>query len=112
MGGCVQVPCRLPPVNCAETKVGPVGSTSFSTTFCAVAGPLLVIRIVYVTFEPAATGSGLSVLVIAISALELIVVCCGALLLAVLGAVVAFESNTVAVLEKLPLLPAGTASVM
>jgi hypothetical protein len=34
------------------------------------AGPLLVTRIVYDTFEPAATGSGLSVLVIARSALD------------------------------------------
>src|SRR5204863_242328 len=94
------------------TKVGPVGSTSFSTTFCAVAGPLLVMRIVYVTFEPAGTGSGLSVLVIAMSALELIVVCCVALLLAMLVSVVEFEADTVAVLEKLPLLPAGTLSVI
>ena len=62
--GVVHVPATLPPVNVAETKVGPVGRTSFNTTFCAVAGPLLTIPIWYDRFEPAGTGSGLSVLVI------------------------------------------------
>src|SRR5258706_522584 len=61
--GVVQVPGTLPPVNVAETKVGPIGSTSFNTTFRAVSGPALMIPIWYARFEPAGTGSGLSVLV-------------------------------------------------
>src|SRR5438093_1063840 len=64
------------------------------------------------TFEPAGTGSGLSVLVIAMSALELMVVVCVTLLLAGVGSVVEFDALTVAVLEMLPLLPAGTLSVI
>ena len=94
-------------MNVAETKVGPVGRTSFRTTFNAVAGPLLTIPIWYDRFEPAGTGSGLSVLVIDRSALELMAVLAVALLLAGVGSVVALD--TVAVLEMLPVLPAGTA---
>src|SRR5438552_1852398 len=53
--GAVQLSAGVPPVNCAETKVGPAGSTSFKATFSAVAGPLLVITTVYEKFCPAAT---------------------------------------------------------
>ena len=89
--GVVHVPATLPPVNVAETKVGPVGRTSFNTTFCAVAGPSLTIPIWYDRFEPAGTGSGLSVLVIDRSALELMAVLAVALLLAGVGSLVALD---------------------
>jgi len=38
--GVVQLPCA-PPWKLNDTKVGPIGSTSFRTTFVAESGPAL-----------------------------------------------------------------------
>jgi hypothetical protein len=64
----VAVPRHDPTVGKTETKDVPAGTESVIRALSASAGPLFVTVIVYVRSEPAVTGSGESVLVIARSA--------------------------------------------
>src|SRR5439155_12150862 len=64
----ILVPVQLPALGVAETKVTAPGNVSVNSTSVAISGPLLVIVIVYVTFVPTVTGSGVSLLVTLTSA--------------------------------------------
>src|SRR2546421_4549809 len=75
------VPC----VDVADTKLTPAGKGSVTTVFSAAFGPELSTVSVYVSWVPAKTGSGLSVLVIDTSAWLMTVVLAVPVLLAVLG---------------------------
>jgi len=81
-----------------DTNVVPAGRGSLTLTFAASLGPLFVIVIVYVRFDPAVTGSGESVFVTAMSADVATVVVAFALSLPVLGSLV--DDVAVAVFES------------
>src|SRR5260221_3892214 len=69
--GAVQVLATLPRVICADTRLVLSGRRWYRRSLCAGAAPLWSTALWYARFDPAGTGSGLSVLAIDMSALEL-----------------------------------------
>ena len=59
---------QVPWLGIADSNVAPTGSVCASTTFAALAGPVLVIVAVYVVVPPGATGPGVAVMLTARSA--------------------------------------------
>jgi hypothetical protein len=94
----VTVPADSDPPLSAETNEVPPGNGSVSTVLVAVEGPLFVTTMVYVTWLPAVTGSGLSPLVTERSALGCTVVPALSLLFPLAGSEVVEDTDAVFVM--------------